>query len=50
MRHLKALLAAAITAVALIGPAGTASAGPIEDFCDRSPKDGKAVWYRIVCE
>ena len=40
----------AIATLALLGSAVPASAGPVEDFCDRSPRDGKARWYPILCE
>lgn len=50
MRKMRSFLIAAITMLALLAPVGAASAGPVEDFCERSPRDGKAVWYRIICE
>lgn len=50
MRMMRSFLIAAITMIALLASAATASAGPVEDFCERSPRDGKAVWYRIICE
>jgi len=50
MHKAKLGLVATIAALSLFGSAGAASADPVEDFCDRSPRDGKAFWYRIVCE
>lgn len=44
------LMMAVATVALLVVPVGAAAAGPVEDFCDRSPRDGKAVWYRIICE
>lgn len=47
---IRRLLMAVVIALLLVATAGVASAGPVEEFCERSPRDGKAVWYRIICE
>jgi hypothetical protein len=49
MKRTRMLVVATVTALIVVG-SGAASAGPVKDFCERSPRDGKAVWYRIVCE
>jgi hypothetical protein len=49
MRKTK-LFATTIAALLLAGSIGTASANPLEEFCERSPRDGKARWYPILCE
>lgn len=43
-------LLVSIATLALLSSAAPAAAGPVEDFCERSPRDGKARWYRILCE
>lgn len=50
MKMIKRLVAASLTALFLFASAGAAAANPIDDFCERSPRDGKAFWYRILCE
>ncbi len=50
MRRPKSFLVAATAALVLLVPVSTATAGPMEDFCERSPRDGKARWYPILCE
>lgn len=47
---MRSLLVTALMTAVLLGPVSGAGADPIEDFCDGSPRDGKAVWYRIICE
>lgn len=49
MSRTKRVVVAGMAALTLLGM-GAASAGPVEDFCERSPRDGKAVWYRVLCE
>lgn len=50
MRRTKRIVIAGMAALILLGTAAAASAGPVEDFCERSPRDGKAVWYPLLCE
>lgn len=48
MRKLKGVMVATIAAATIVVGAGAASANPV---CDNmpGPRDGKAVWYTLLC-
>lgn len=48
-RKMKLLIVTLATG-SLISMAGGAQANPVQEFCEDSPRDGKAVWYWTVCK
>lgn len=38
-----------LTAAWVLGSVAAANANPVERLCD-GPRDGKAVWYHLICE
>lgn len=51
MRNFKIALVAVVAAFSMFMGASAANAGPLDEVCDNfpGPRDGKAVWYTLLC-